>query len=277
VAEFPTRIDCRQEQARTNNNLGNVRFDLRRPKEAELAYHEAITQWKQLAAAMRNRPDYRKELGRTYDNLSDLLRATRRPKEAEAVWRDALAVRRSLVADFPNIADFQNDLAGNLVNLAMLHRNRYQFAAGLALLKEARPYHQAALKANPNDPTYRHFYRNYLLHLAGCQLGRADHAQVAATADELARFGYDPANDNYEAARFLSGCAMCAGMDAQLDAAKKELVQRYSGRSMARLQVAVVRGFKNAARIKHEPIFQPIREREEFKKLLAELEGKTKE
>src|SRR5262249_60310546 len=122
-----------------------------------------------------------------------------------ASGRDPWPVRGSLWPYFPTIADFQNDLGATLVNLPMWHRNRYQFAAGLALLKEARPYHQAALKANPNDPTYRHFYRNYLLHLAGCQLGRADHAQVAATADELARFGYDPANDNYEAASFRSG------------------------------------------------------------------------
>src|SRR5262249_61543735 len=98
-----------------------------------------------------------------------------------------------------------------------------------------------------------------------------DHAQVAATADELARFGYAPANDTYEAARYLSGCAMSAGMDAQLDEAKrKELVGRYADRSLALLQQAVARGFKGAARIKQEPIFQPIRGREEFKKVLAE-------
>jgi serine/threonine protein kinase len=277
VTDFPGRTDFRQELARANNNLGALLVDLRRPKEAESAYNDAITLWKELAAAMRNRPDYREELGRTYDNLSHLMRATRRPNEAEAAWRDALAVRRTMVADFPNVPDYHNDLAGSLVNMALLHRNRQEFDAGLALLKEARPHHEAALKADPNDPVYRHFYRNHLIHLAGCYLGLSNFAQAAATADELVRFGYAPAADNYEAARDLSACAAGAGMDAQLDEAKrKELVQSYSDRSLARLQEAVARGFKDAARIKQDPAFQPIREREEFKKLLAELEEKSK-
>jgi serine/threonine protein kinase/tetratricopeptide (TPR) repeat protein len=275
--DFPAQPFYRQESARTFNNLGVVLVGLRRAKEAEAAYRDAAALWKQLADDFPTQPAFRQESARTYDNLSGLLRATRRPEEAESAWCEALAARKKLVADFPNVPDYQNELAGNLVNLAMLHRNRFDFDAGLALLKEAKPHHEAALKAKPDDPTYRHFYRNHLLHLTGCQLGLNNFAQAAAAAEELARFGYDPAYDNYEAARFLSACAIGVGMNSQLDEAKrKELVQSYGDQSLARLQEAVARGFKDAARIKQDPAFQPIREREEFKKLLAELEEKAK-
>jgi hypothetical protein len=38
----------------------------------------------------------------------------------------------------------------------------------------------------------------------------------------------------------------------------------------------VARGFKNAADMKREPALEPLRGREEFKTLLAELEEKAK-
>src|SRR5262249_42045417 len=146
----------------------------------------------------------------------------------------------------------------------------------VALLDEARPHHQAALKANPGHPAYRNYYRNNLWVLADCRLGLADHVRLATTAEELSRFGYDPANDTYNAASYLCCCANLAEKDAELEEARrKELTQGYAGRSMALLRQAVDRGFKDAARLRQNPALAPLRAREEFRQLLAELEGKA--
>jgi serine/threonine protein kinase len=275
IKDVPNQPFFRQEQARTYNNLGVVLTATRRPKEAEAAYRDALALWKQLADEFPNRPDFRQELARAYDNLNRLLRATRRPKEGEAASRQALAVRKSMAADFPNVPDYQNELAGTLVNLAGLHKQRRQFAAAVALLEEARPHHQAALKVNPKHPTYRNFYRNNLWILADCRLGLADHARLATTADELARFGYDPANDTYRAACYLCHCVVLADKDTSLNEAKrKELARSYTDRALAMLRQAVARGFKDVAHLKKNPDFEPLRSREDFKMLLANLEGK---
>jgi tetratricopeptide (TPR) repeat protein/predicted Ser/Thr protein kinase len=275
VDELPNRPEFRQEMARTSNNFGVVEVNLGKPQEAEAAYQAAAGLLKQLAAEFRNHPDYRQELARTHDALSELLRATRRPKEAEAAWRDALAVRKQLVADFSLMPDYHNELAGTLVNLAFLHQQRREFSAAIALLEEARPHHETALKAIAAHPLYRQFYRNHLRVLGQCYLGLGDHARLATTAGELARLGFDPGNDTFLAACFVGRCVMLAEKDSKLDEAKrKEQAGTYTDRGMTLLRQAVDRGYKNAAQLKEDINLEPLRKRAEFPKLLAELEGK---
>src|SRR5262249_35503169 len=155
-----------------------------------------------------------------------------RPKDAESAWRDALAHRERLAADFPAVPDYQNELAGTLGKLAMLANQRREFTAALSLLEKAGPHHQTALKARPQNPTYRQYYRNNLQTRAGSYLGLADRARLASTADELARFGYDPANDTYMAACMLCSCGRLASGDIQLAEARRwEQVRGYADRA----------------------------------------------
>jgi tetratricopeptide (TPR) repeat protein len=198
--------------------------------------------------------------------------------EAIAEYRAAVAIRKQRAADFPAIPNYQNDLAGTLVNLARLHNQRREFTAAVALLEQARPHHQAALKASPKNPIYRQFYRNNLWNLADSCLGVADHARLATTADESALFGFDPANDMYLAARWLCRCVTLADKDAKLaETRREELTQSYADRAQVLLQQAVERGYKDAAHLKQDPDLEPLRAREDFRKLLADLERKIKE
>ena len=192
---------------------------------------------------------------------------------------EALALQKQLAADFPEIPDYRNALAMTLSNLAILELQSGQFTAGLALLDQGRPHLQAALKAGPKNPTYRRCYRNSLLVAAECHINLGDHAQVATTADVLARFAYDPAMDTYYAASYLCHCVKLADKDANLDKPEaKALTQSYADRAMKLLrQAVVVHGFRNVTSLKQDPNLAPLREREEFKKLLAELEKKSKQ
>jgi hypothetical protein len=47
----------------------------------------------------------------------------------------------------------------------------------------------------------------------------------------------------------------------------------YADRAMELLQAAVQAGYKDAARMRVDPDLDPLREREDFKKLLADLES----
>ena len=65
--------------------------------------------------------------------------------------------------------------------------------------------------------------------------------------------------------------------DDQLDAAKRQAaVQFYGDQAMAMLRDAVAKGYKDAAHMKKDTDLDPLRQREDFKKLLSELAEKAK-
>jgi serine/threonine protein kinase/tetratricopeptide (TPR) repeat protein len=276
--DFPTRPDFRHDLALSHYSLGRLLCATGRLKEAESACGDALALSRQLAADLPTRPDFRHVLAEGLYNLGILRYVTGRPNEAEPAWREALTIGKKLAADCPTVSAYQNSLAGTLVNLALLHNQRREFAAALSLLEQARPHHQAALKASPKNPTYRLFYRNNLRALASGHVGLADHARAAATADELARFGHDRVAETYRAACYLGRCVTLAGKDARVDEARRqELAQTYADRALALLRQAVAGGYKDAARMRTEPALGPLRARAEFNKLLFGLESKTKE
>jgi hypothetical protein len=179
------------------------------------------------------------------------------------------------VVDLPIVPDFHDGLAGAVTNLAKLHNERGQFGAALGLLEEARPHLQTAVTAIANHPGFRESQRECLVALGQSHLGRADHAQVAATVDELERFGFEPAKGPYDAACLLARCTTLVQKDALLaELKRKELAQSYADRAMALLRQSVARGYKDAAHMKKDPDLEPLRARQEFHKLLAKLEGK---
>jgi hypothetical protein len=60
-------------------------------------------------------------------------------------------------------------------------------------------------------------------------------------------------------------------------ARRQELAEGDADRALALLRQAVARGYKDTAHMKKDADLQPLRAREDFKKLLAKLEGKAKE
>jgi tetratricopeptide (TPR) repeat protein/tRNA A-37 threonylcarbamoyl transferase component Bud32 len=273
AVEFPKRPDVRREQARTHYNLGLLLSD-KRPKEAETAFRDALALQKQLVQAFPKVPDYQVGAAGTLTSLGFLLYRNNRRPEAEAAYRHALGFQERLAAAFPKVADFQNELAGTLTKVAILCRQRRAFAAAVQLLEQARPHHKAALGASSGNAAYRQSYHNNVQLLAANSLALADHARLASAADELAHFAYDPVPDTYNAACYLSRCVALAGKNAQLaEHGRRELAHGYADRAVALLRQAVARGYKDAAHMRDDPDLQPLRGREDFKKLAAEVEA----
>ena len=270
--DYPGVLDYLRELA---NGTGDFAYILAMQKKyaaAEEPYRRALEMRKKILQKAGPVPGYRHELARGYYFLAHVHNLTDRPKEAESEWHAALKLWRQLAIDLPKVPDFANGVGSTLTSLAGLHNRRGEFAAAVDLLTEARKPLQAALDARPQDREYRDSHRDYLLALGRGRLGLADHVQVATTAEELARFGFEPAADNYEAASLLGGCAVLAAKDAKLaEAKRKELSQSYTDRAIVLLRQAVERGFKDATRLKADPNLEPLRNRPEFQKLLARM------
>jgi serine/threonine protein kinase len=268
-AEFPAVPQYRHQLASSYYFVAVVLRDTRRPKDAETAARAALEIQKRLADELPTVPTYRQDLARSYLLLGALSSETNRPAEAEAAMYSALEIQRSLATDFGDQPSIRNDLAGSLVNLANVRVRQRAFEVARQLLDEARPHHEAALIANPNDFNARQFWRNNRWKLCDALLGLADHAELAKAADVLAAISFEPAHDAYIAASYMARCVPLAQQDQWMPAAgRDDLARTYGERAMALLQVAFARGYKDTARLAKDDRFAPLQSRDDFKKLL---------
>src|SRR5262245_55059257 len=278
TADFPSRPDLRQELANGHNSRGSLLGDLGRLKEAEADFDQALSIHKQLAADFPNRPEFRRLLARSHVNRGTLLRMTGRFQEAEKDHGQALTIYTQLAADFPNQPDLRGELAGTYVHLATLHQKQGKWAVAKRLLLEGRPHHLAALKANSRHPSYRQFYHRHLAVLAAAHAELLEPQDALRTAETRRDVGWDAPADAYYAACFLSLCVPIVAKHDKLDATqRKEAAQFYGDAAMKLLRDAVSKGFKDVAHLAKDTDFAPIRDREDFKKLLADTEANAKE
>jgi tetratricopeptide (TPR) repeat protein len=277
ATQHPELPQYRFDLAGSHNNLGLLLRDLGQRAEAAAAFRTALKLKEELVAQHPELPQYRQDLASSHNNLGNLLKALGKGTEAEAAYRAALKLSEELAAQHPAIPDYHHDLAGTLVNLADLLREQQYYAQTRALLEQAEPHHQAALQANPSHPAYRQFYRNNRQVLARTLTGLGAHAAAARTAEQLAGLGVSPATDAYNAVCIFASCVPLAEKDTQLpEAERPKQARAYADRALALLHQAVVKGFQDVAHMKKNTELDPLRSREDFKKLLADLEAAAK-
>jgi serine/threonine-protein kinase len=277
VKDFPAVPRYRQELAGTHTNLGVLLSRTNRLKEAEGVYADALKLQQALAADFPAVPQYREELAKTHGNLTILLQDLGRRKEAEGACRETLDLYKALAAELPAVHDYQAGLANVMIGLADLTLGRKDYPAARRLLEEARPHLQTALEANPRHPFYRVVYCENRQMLAATLLDLGDHAAAAEAAADLARVAFNPAGDAYKAAGFFSRCVPLAEKDAKLPEAKrKDLAKSYADWAVEALRQAVAKGYKDAAHMKKDKDLDPLRGRDDFRKLLTELEAAAK-
>jgi hypothetical protein len=233
--------------------------------------------YQQLAADFPARPEFRYELALSHNHRANLLRESGRLREAEQDYGQALRIQEQLAAALPNQANLRDDLAETCVNLARLQVQQGNWAAAKRLLLEGQPHHLAALKANPKNSAFRQSYRDHLKALTTAHAGLLERQGAVRTAETCRDLGWDAPADAYNAACFLSRCVPIVAKHAKLDAKqRKEAAQFYADAAMKLLREAVSKGYKDVAHMKKDTNLNPLRPRQDFQKLVAELEGKGK-
>src|SRR5262245_6336887 len=207
-----------------------------------------------------------------------MVEVTLAPGQVEAAHRHpGPAFGYVLEGEFPNQPDLRGELAGTYVHLATLYREQGNWAAAKRLLLEGRPHHLAALKANSRHPSYRQFYHRHLAVLTTAHAGLLEPDDAVRTAETRRDVSWDAPADAYYAACFLSLCVPIAAKHDKLDATQREeAAKSYGDASMKLLRDAVSKGYKDVAHMKNDTDLDPLRQRDDFHKLVAELEGKGK-
>jgi eukaryotic-like serine/threonine-protein kinase len=276
AADFPDRPDFRQELARSHSTHGRILSASGRLRQAEDAFATALGLRKQLVAGFPTRTGFRQGLADSHTDFSVFLAAIGRTKEAQDALAAALALRKQLAADLGNQPDPRDELASAFVYVARLQLRQREFKAAKLNLDEAAPHHEAALKASPRHLTYRERYRRYLATLIQTNAGLGDRIAAKLAAEKLRSLGWDPPADAYDAASCLS---LCIPISQENSEAREEdrgtPAAFYGDEAMTMLRDAVAKGFKDAVQIRQDRDLDPLRQREDFKKLLADVEART--
>jgi serine/threonine-protein kinase len=286
-AEIREGVRLKPELAQAHYYLGNSLMAQARYSDAEQQFREAI----------HLKPD----LALAHGNMGIVLAAQRRLNEAEAAYRTALTLQERLTVERPAVTENAVDLGGMLCNLANLLRDRRDMQAALdyyakaierlepvatlgasvnrcrqflgnchsgraetltALNRHADTVHDWDRAFELDDGRRRHWLRLQ----RAISLGRAgDVARAEVEAESLAGESNASAARLYECARVL---ALAAAREAPP-------TDRLAARAVELLRQAVAKGLANAGRISADTDFDPLRQRNDFRKLTADLTAAT--
>jgi serine/threonine protein kinase len=252
--EFPTVADHREGLAWSHNALARHLAAIKKTREAVEEQRNSLAILEKLAAEFPSRPRYQYSLAGGHNDLGVTLIEQGKLPEAEEQYRKALPIRQKLAAEYP--AEFANRRS-----LALIHTNLGILLERMGKKPEAVEQYQKALpiweKLAADFPAQQELRAKLAGSLAS--IGRI--ADAVGQAAELTKRDGWGSNDLYN---FACIYALASGAFAD----KK---QEYADRAVDLLRKAVKAGFTDARLMAKDPDLASLREREDFKKLLAEL------
>jgi hypothetical protein len=152
------------------------------------------------------------------------------------------------------------------------------------MFKEAEPHFvpalaaaRQALKLAPGNPAARDLVAQCVLGVCACRLDAGDYTAAGALATEAAADFAKKAASQAQLAAVLGRCVNLVLADTTLSKAEQaELAQRYGDLALAALRQAVDLGYTDVGTLKTGLAFEGLRGRDDFQKLIKELEGKKK-
>jgi serine/threonine protein kinase/tetratricopeptide (TPR) repeat protein len=262
--------------AQIHMNLGQLSLFKGRYDEGKTALEQAARLYKEL---VRSRPDAGPEdweslarcqtqLGRAYNDVSKF-------EKAEEVQQEGLQIFEKLASEHPDVQAFAYDLGRCYQELA--HTAKVGGRPG-----DTRARYDKAIEIL--EGASRRGYKKAGEVAITARIGRAvtfaidgNHPRAAAEADALARGQNLAPVHVYDIAGLYSMTSAAAERDPKLSPADRaRLKARYADRAMDYLRDAVSRGSGNPGVLKIDSDLDPVRSRDDFRKLLANLEAQQK-
>jgi tetratricopeptide (TPR) repeat protein len=299
---FPAVPLYQNELARTHNSLGGLLARLGRHDAARTEYETARDLHQKLAAAFPAVPEYQFQLANTHNLLGILLAGVGRRDAARTEYETARDLQQKLAAAFPAVPQYQVDLGASYCNLGNLVCDEGQPADSLPWFDLAIRTLTPVYEQDRRHATTRKWLRNSHCNRALAYDRLKKHTEAVKDWDKAIEL--DPALErpSYRARRAVArlNAGQTAEAVAEVEALTKaskwsandwhgfacvfalastkfaDRKQEYGDRAMELLNQAVQAGYKNAAVLTKNPFFEPLRQREDFQKLLAELEAGKK-
>jgi tetratricopeptide (TPR) repeat protein len=260
-----------------HQTLGNRFSDAGRTDEAEAEFRRAIALLQPLANADHGNADHGNRLAACHLSLGTLLSRMGKPSEAESEGRAALALYQRLLNDQPKIPDYRNGFVSALQALGDLARRLRRTAEARENYDRALALRKRWLEEDPASASDRGSLAALLRRRGLVHLDLGDPAGSAAgTRRALELFAGLPSRQGkqwFETACCHATLAGLAGRDGA--GVSNSEGEQEAARAMVLLRKAVGMNFRGGDAYRSEDALDSLREREDFKKLLAELEQKS--
>ena len=298
VEQFLSMPEYQKDLASGHTNLGLLLFGLGKAGDARTEYHKAGDILKKLVEQFPADQAYQRDLSETHHMLGAIFAGGGKSKEAIAEYEAALDLKKKLVERYPGRLSYQVELGGVACNYGNLIRQGDKPESCLPVFDLAIRTLQAILNKEPANATASLYLRNshWNRALAYDRLNKAaqavedwDRTIILSPLQERPGFRATRANSMVQAGQITKAIADVAELTTNpfwnaghwydfacvyaiasgKDADKK---QHYGDRAIELLQKAVKAGYKDAAHMAKDLDLDPLRDRDDFKKLLAELE-----
>jgi tetratricopeptide (TPR) repeat protein len=248
-----------------------------RTEEAILLYQEARGVYERLIREHRRVADYRYRLAGVFKGLAYIFENTGRTDEALTALGKALELLEGVVHDDPGSLTFQYSLAITSRWIGqILQRRTSRHAAAIPYYGRAVKLIEHLASENPEVKTYPlelaygHCYLGQVLREAGQQAGASDETRKALALFE--RIDREKSEDPYNLACVRSLCSEMVRSDGK-DAAAIEKSRHLADRAMEALRQAIAGGYHDVAWIEHDTDLDPLRSRDDYKSLIADLKS----
>jgi tetratricopeptide (TPR) repeat protein len=297
VADFPAVPDYRKHVGVSHINLGLLLAGLGKRPEAEEQFRKALAIEEKLVAEFPTVPEHRQDLANSHNNLGGLLRNLGRRPEAEEHCRKALRIQEKLTTEFPAVQRYRANLGGSYYNFAILVSNNGQPDESVEWFEKAictlTPLYEQDRRLVVDRRILRNSHANRAMaHDRLREFTEAikdwdkaielspEHEQTAArasratsrlragqVAEAVAEVAELTKSQNWNSGQWYDFACVYAVACGKIADKKHE----YADGAMDLLQKAVKTGWNDAAHMAKDTDLGPIREREDFKKLIEGL------
>jgi tetratricopeptide (TPR) repeat protein len=222
-------------------------------------------------------PEYQENLAFTHKSLGNVHLLAGQRAQAEADTRRGLQIWQKLAREHPDVPLYAARVGSSYEGLAVVQGAQGKLDAALESLDKAIEALERFLERQPRSPQERLVLTNARINRLNGFAMRGDHARAVREAEAIA--GNEELNSVhlYNMVCLHSRCATAAGKDAKLPQAERTMLQeQYAARAIEYLRQAVAKGYQNLPLIKSDSDLNPLRGREDFKKLVEEAEKKIK-
>jgi len=292
--------DSRAALAGCYNNLATVAMRRRDYAAAEVLLKQALELKEQLVEEAPKEPQYRQDVAATLGNIAEIQQATNRLADAETNHQRGLAILERLITEYPGAPLYRQEAAKSALRLANVLIKRVKPEATVAAYDRAiaavstkappgifqEVFASYARQARMDRARALTFLKRYAESLAEWdriidveppasrpeyQLGRAvtlahsgEHAAAAKIARQIA------AEASVSPGRYVA-CADVFAVASAVVQDDPELREGYVKQAVEMLRLSAAVGFRNTMHMERDANFNPLRHRDDFKTVVAEI------
>ena len=267
----PASAHYRMYLARHYEAVGTLLERVGKPAEALKTYSEAYALRRRNAEALPEDAWAQRDLAENRSLVGRLCRDTGRLPEALDAVQIALPIRRRLVAAEPTNPKYQSFLASDLILAASIYLRLGRTAESRAAVEEAIPIQAGAVRRMPGYALHAAVLAHAYLRSGQVRQARGERAEAVADwtrAIEVLKTIPSPRGPE----TFLLACCHAALSGA---ASRPDVAAAAAEKAMALLNKATVMSFRSPDTFRGETALEPVRNRDDFKKLMTDLEGRA--